>query len=229
MGPVGVQEMIVIFLVALVLFGPKKLPELGKTIAKAITEFRRAQSDLKATFDREMQSIERENELVKEATRTAFADVNTFGEFDLAGGANGTYGAGTVSSPQTPTLSASAVPGAESPTGTETAAHVASLLDPSKDPPAAALEPGPDYGQPVDAAQAFEAARVAAIDAAIDASIAETQGHPAPVLPAVGAETPAGAPSETPSETKVAANQPAAANPKPVAIEQTVPGTAQHS
>ena len=37
MGPVGVQEMIVIFLVALVLFGPKKLPELGKTIAKAIT------------------------------------------------------------------------------------------------------------------------------------------------------------------------------------------------
>ena len=45
MGPVGVQEMIVIFLVALVLFGPKKLPELGKTIGKAITEFRRAQSD----------------------------------------------------------------------------------------------------------------------------------------------------------------------------------------
>ena len=35
MGPVGVQEMIVIFLVALVLFGPKKLPELGKTIGKA--------------------------------------------------------------------------------------------------------------------------------------------------------------------------------------------------
>ena len=41
MGPVGVQEIIVIFLVALVLFGPKKLPELGKTIGKAITEFRR--------------------------------------------------------------------------------------------------------------------------------------------------------------------------------------------
>ena len=32
MGPVGVPEMVVIFLVALVLFGPKKLPELGKTI-----------------------------------------------------------------------------------------------------------------------------------------------------------------------------------------------------
>jgi len=59
MGPLGVQEMIVIFLVALVLFGPKKLPELGKTIAKAMTEFRRAQSDLKATYEREMQAIER--------------------------------------------------------------------------------------------------------------------------------------------------------------------------
>ena len=31
MGPIGMQEMVVIFLVALVLFGPKKLPELGKT------------------------------------------------------------------------------------------------------------------------------------------------------------------------------------------------------
>jgi len=50
MGTLGVQEMIVIFLVALVLFGPKKLPELGKTIGKALTEFRRHSNDLKATF-----------------------------------------------------------------------------------------------------------------------------------------------------------------------------------
>ena len=42
MATIGVQEMVVIFLVALVLFGPKKLPELGKTIGKAITEFRLA-------------------------------------------------------------------------------------------------------------------------------------------------------------------------------------------
>jgi len=49
--------MIVIFIVALVLFGPKKLPELGRTIGKAITEFRRATSDLKSTFEREMQSL----------------------------------------------------------------------------------------------------------------------------------------------------------------------------
>src|SRR5580658_7090691 len=66
MGPVGFPEMVVIFLVALVLLGPKKLPELGRTLGKAISEFRRAQSELKATFDREMQNLERETESLKE-------------------------------------------------------------------------------------------------------------------------------------------------------------------
>ena len=66
MGSLGVQEMIVIFLVALVLFGPKKLPELGKTLGKAITEFRRASNDLKATFEREMHTLEREAESLKQ-------------------------------------------------------------------------------------------------------------------------------------------------------------------
>ena len=65
----GWQEMVAIFLAALVLFGPKKLPELGRTIGKAITEFRRASNELKATFDREMQTIERENESLRETTQ----------------------------------------------------------------------------------------------------------------------------------------------------------------
>src|SRR5579884_2525643 len=69
MGPVGVQEMVVIFLVALVLFGPKKLPELGKTIGKAISEFRRAQSELKSTFEHHMRELERENESLKQVTQ----------------------------------------------------------------------------------------------------------------------------------------------------------------
>ena len=75
MGPVGVQEMVVIFLVALVLFGPKKLPELGKTLGKAITEFRRAQSELKSTFDHHMRELEKENESVKEVTRSFTNDL----------------------------------------------------------------------------------------------------------------------------------------------------------
>jgi len=64
-GTIGVQEMVVIFILALVLFGPKKLPELGRTIGKALTEFRRASSDLKASFEREMHNLEREADLEK--------------------------------------------------------------------------------------------------------------------------------------------------------------------
>lgn len=70
MGPVGVQEMVVIFLVALVLFGPKKLPELGRTVARAIKEFRKAQSEFKATLQHHMSELERENDSVKEITRS---------------------------------------------------------------------------------------------------------------------------------------------------------------
>ena len=69
MGTLGVQEMIVIFVLALVLFGPKKLPELGRTIGKAISEFRRASSDLKASFEREMHNLERETDALKETTQ----------------------------------------------------------------------------------------------------------------------------------------------------------------
>ena len=69
MGPLGFPETVFIFVLALLVFGPKKLPELGRTIGKAMTEFRRASSELKATFDREMTQIERENESLKDVTR----------------------------------------------------------------------------------------------------------------------------------------------------------------
>src|SRR5713101_7840498 len=56
MGPLGMQEMVFIFVLALLIFGPKKLPELGKTLGKAMTEFRRASTELKSTFDQEISS-----------------------------------------------------------------------------------------------------------------------------------------------------------------------------
>ena len=65
MGPIGVPEMIAIFLVALLLFGPKKLPELGKNIGKAITEFRRASNELKATFESHLSELDKENQDLK--------------------------------------------------------------------------------------------------------------------------------------------------------------------
>lgn len=71
MGSLGWQETIVIFVLALLLFGPKKLPELGKNLAKAIGEFRRASNELKDTWQREMTAIERETEEIKKETQSA--------------------------------------------------------------------------------------------------------------------------------------------------------------
>src|SRR6185312_2717330 len=62
-GTLGTPEMFFIFILALVLFGPKKLPELGRTVGKALTEFRRASSELKSTFDRELRTLEAETNL----------------------------------------------------------------------------------------------------------------------------------------------------------------------
>src|ERR1043166_7706281 len=81
---VGMQEMVIIFLVALVLFGPKKLPELGRTIGKALTEFRRASSDLKASFEREMQTLERESHSLKQATETTANEIYSHSTFDYS-------------------------------------------------------------------------------------------------------------------------------------------------
>ena len=75
MGTLGAQEIAVIFILALVLFGPKKLPELGRTIGKAITEFRRASNDLKATFEREMQTLERENQSISQVANLTAGDI----------------------------------------------------------------------------------------------------------------------------------------------------------
>lgn len=75
MGTLGVPEMIAIFVVALVLFGPKKLPELGRTLGKALTEFRRASSELKSSFEREMQNLERETGSLRDVANSAVSDV----------------------------------------------------------------------------------------------------------------------------------------------------------
>jgi len=53
MFDLGMQELIVIFIVALLVFGPKKLPELGKTLGKAMHEFRRAFQGVKNQMDSE--------------------------------------------------------------------------------------------------------------------------------------------------------------------------------
>jgi sec-independent protein translocase protein TatA len=61
MGPLGVQEIVLIFIIALVLFGPKKLPELGKSIGKALGELKRASNDIKRSIEKEIDDTELKN------------------------------------------------------------------------------------------------------------------------------------------------------------------------
>src|SRR5947208_2581737 len=58
-GSVGVPELIIIFTIALIIFGPRKLPELGKSLGKSLAEFKRASNELKNTLDEEIRTEER--------------------------------------------------------------------------------------------------------------------------------------------------------------------------
>ena len=59
---IGMPELMVIFVIALLVFGPKELPKIGKTIGKAMAELRRASEDLKEGIQREIELSERESE-----------------------------------------------------------------------------------------------------------------------------------------------------------------------
>ena len=54
----GLPELIVIFVIALVVFGPKKLPELGKALGRGIAEFKKATDEVKSTIETEVRAAE---------------------------------------------------------------------------------------------------------------------------------------------------------------------------
>jgi TatA/E family protein of Tat protein translocase len=71
-GSLGVPEMIFIFVLALLIFGPRKLPELGRNLGKALAEFRRASNELRATVEDEMRNLEKETrEIERQALEPA--------------------------------------------------------------------------------------------------------------------------------------------------------------
>ena len=65
MGSLGMQEIIIIFVIALIVFGPRKLPELGKSLGKGLAEFKKASNELKQTWEDEVR-LDKEKEEVSE-------------------------------------------------------------------------------------------------------------------------------------------------------------------
>ena len=58
MGPLGFPELVIIFIVALIVFGPRKLPELGRSLGKGLAEFKKASTELQRTLDDEIRNEE---------------------------------------------------------------------------------------------------------------------------------------------------------------------------
>ena len=55
-GSLGFQELIIIFAIALLVFGPKKLPEVGRSLGKALREFRKTSDEIKEKLEEEIQA-----------------------------------------------------------------------------------------------------------------------------------------------------------------------------
>jgi sec-independent protein translocase protein TatA len=67
MGPIGMPELVIILVIALVIFGPRKLPELGRSLGKSIGEFRRASNELRSTLEDEVRAEETKTAAAKTA------------------------------------------------------------------------------------------------------------------------------------------------------------------
>jgi len=75
-GPLGMPEIIMIFIVGLLLFGPRKMPQIGRSIGRALGEFRRASNEFKRTVEdevaaEEIRSVEKDLRDIKDATTDA--------------------------------------------------------------------------------------------------------------------------------------------------------------
>jgi sec-independent protein translocase protein TatA len=69
-GSIGMPELIIIFVIALIIFGPRKLPELGRSLGKSIAEFKKASNELKSTLEEEIR-LEEQRSTIEASKATA--------------------------------------------------------------------------------------------------------------------------------------------------------------
>jgi sec-independent protein translocase protein TatA len=74
-GSIGMPELIIIFVIALIIFGPRKLPELGRSLGKSLAEFKRASNELKSTLEEEIRLEEQQQKLDAQKASNAAASV----------------------------------------------------------------------------------------------------------------------------------------------------------
>ena len=70
-GSIGMPELIIIFVIALIIFGPRKLPELGRSLGKSLAEFKRASNELKSTLEEEIRLEETRTSLEESKAKAA--------------------------------------------------------------------------------------------------------------------------------------------------------------
>src|SRR5260370_15645231 len=69
-GSVGMPEMLIILVIALTIFGPRKLPELGRSLGKSLAEFKKASNELRNTLEEEIRIEEQKEKTTSTASAT---------------------------------------------------------------------------------------------------------------------------------------------------------------
>jgi sec-independent protein translocase protein TatA len=77
---IGMPELIIIMVIALIVIGPQKLPDLAKSLGKGLAEFKKATDDFKQTIDAETRSTEEKEHLAKLAEAKAQAEAERLKE-----------------------------------------------------------------------------------------------------------------------------------------------------